>query len=104
MQNNQSVEKVALVVGATGFIGKFLVARLLQSNDQVFVLCRSPDQQEPSLRTWLEKQSVSHQKLFCIQGDVTLPALGISAQDWAQLSGVNYLFNTSALFAWNLSI
>ncbi|MFW1642368.1 SDR family oxidoreductase [Acinetobacter guillouiae] len=104
MQNNQSVEKVALVVGATGFIGKFLVARLLQSNDQVFALCRRLDQQEPSLRAWLEKQGISHQKLFCLQGDVTLPDLGISAEDWKRLAEVNYLFNTSALFAWNLSI
>ena len=67
MQNNQSVEKVALVVGATGFIGKFLVARLLQSNDQVFALCRRLDQQEPSLRMWLEKQGINHQKLFCLR-------------------------------------
>ena len=103
MQKNQSVEKIALVVGATGFIGKFLVARLLQSNDQVFALCRNLDQQESSLRNWLEKQGISHQKLFCIQGDVTLPALGISAEDWQGLAKVNYLFNTSALFAWNLS-
>ncbi len=103
MQKNQSVEKIALVVGATGFIGKFLVARLLQSNDQVFALCRNLDQQESNLRNWLEKQEISHQKLFCIQGDVTLPALGISAEDWQGLAKVNYLFNTSALFAWNLS-
>jgi thioester reductase-like protein len=103
MQKNQSVEKIALVVGATGFIGKFLVARLLHSNDQVFALCRNLDQQESNLRNWLEKQEISHQKLFCIQGDVTLPALGISAEDWQGLAKVNYLFNTSALFAWNLS-
>lgn len=104
MQNNQSAEKVVLVAGATGFIGKFLVAGLLQSNDQVFALCRSLDKQEPILRMWLEKQGVIHQKLVCIQGDVTLPALGISVEDWKRLAEVNYLFNTSALFAWNLSI
>jgi thioester reductase-like protein len=53
---------------------------------------------------WLEKQGINHQKLFCLQGDVTLPDLGISVEDWKRLAEVNYLFNTSALFAWNLSI
>jgi nucleoside-diphosphate-sugar epimerase len=104
MQNNQSMEKIALVVGATGFIGKFLVAQLLQNYDQVFALCRNLDQQEPILRTWLEKRGTNHQKLICIQGDVTLPALGISIETWKQLTKVNYLFNTSARFAWNLSM
>ncbi|MGO7580780.1 SDR family oxidoreductase, partial [Rhizobium ruizarguesonis] len=28
----------------------------------------------------------------------------ISVEDWKRLAEVNYLFNTSALFAWNLSI
>jgi thioester reductase-like protein len=104
MQNNQSTEKITLVAGATGFIGKFLVAQLLQDNNQVFALCRNREQQEPRLKAWLEKQGINHQKLQCIQGDITLPDLGISTGDWKRLATVTHLFNTSALFAWNLSM
>lgn len=104
MQNNQSSERIVLVVGATGFIGKFLVAQLLQDNDHVFALCRNLGQQEASLKAWLEKQAIDHQNLICIQGDITLPDLGVSVEDWKQLATVTHLLNTSALFAWNLSM
>lgn len=104
IQNNQDGKKIALVVGATGFIGKFLVAQLLRDYDQVFALCRNLDLQESSLRSWLEKRGANHKKLSCLQGDVTMPALGISVEDWQRLTTVNYLFNCSALFTWNLSI
>lgn len=96
--------QTALVVGATGFIGKFLIARLLSNNAQVFALCRNVDQQAPQLRHWLTHQGIAHQQLNFIQGDVTLPNLGLSKQDWQQLKAVHYLYNTSALFAWNLTM
>lgn len=95
--------QTALVVGATGFIGKFLIARLLRGNAQVFALCRNVDQQAPQLQHWLTHQGISYEQLNFIQGDVTLPNLGLSKQDWQQLKAVNYLYNTSALFAWNLT-
>lgn len=100
----QISNQTALVVGATGFIGKFLIARLLSNNAQVFSLCRNVDQQAPQLRHWLTHQGITHQQLNFIQGDVTLPNLGLSKQDWQQLKAVNYLYNTSALFAWNLTM
>ena len=96
--------QTALVVGATGFIGKFLIARLLRDNVQVFALCRNIDQQAPQLQQWLTQQGIVHQQLNFIQGDITLPNLGLSKQDWLQLKKVNYLYNTSALFAWHLTM
>ena len=96
--------QTALVVGATGFIGKFLIARLLRNNVQVFALCRNIDQQAPQLQQWLTQQGIAHQQLNFIQGDITQPNLGLSKQDWLQLKTVNYLYNTSALFAWHLTM
>jgi len=99
-----TISQTALVVGATGFIGKFLVARLLRDNARVFVICRNIDEQAPQLRYWLTQQEIDHQQLSFIQGDVTLSNLGLSFQDWTTLKEVTYLYNTSALFEWNLSM
>lgn len=95
--------QITLVVGATGFIGKFLVAQLLRDQTPVFALCRNIDIQAPELRHWLVKQGIDHKLLRFIQGDVTLPDLGLGPKDWDELKNVKYLYNTSALFAWNLS-
>ncbi len=99
-----TLNQTALVVGATGFIGKFLIARLLRDNVQVFALCRNIDQQAPQFQQWLTQQGIVHQQLNFIQGDITQPNLGLSKQDWLQLKTVNYLYNTSALFAWHLTM
>lgn len=96
--------QTALIVGATGFIGKFLVARLLRDNARVFALCRNINEQPHKLRSWLTQQGIDYRQLSFIQGDVTLPHLGLSPQDWETLKEVNYLYNTSALFKWNLSM
>ncbi|NKG37878.1 hypothetical protein CAI22_09205 [Acinetobacter johnsonii] len=42
-----TISQTALVVGATGFIGKFLVARLLRDNARVFIICRNINEQAP---------------------------------------------------------
>lgn len=96
--------QTALVVGATGFIGKFLVAHLLRDHARVFALCRNIDEPAHQLRSWLTQQGIDHQKLSFIRGDITLSNLGLSLQDWQNLKAVNYLYNTSALFEWNLSM
>ena len=96
--------QTALVVGATGFIGKFLVAQLLRDRAKVFALCRNINEQEPQFRRWLTQQNINDQELSFIQGDITLPNLGLSPEDWKTLKEVNYLYNASALFKWHLSM
>ncbi|WP_293744204.1 SDR family oxidoreductase [uncultured Acinetobacter sp.] len=107
MENKQTKshqQQVALVAGATGFVGRFLIAELLKRGHHVFALLRNPIQQQAILEQWLSLKQVSIQRLSFIQGDVTQPKLGISEQDWEKLSSVNTLYNSSALFAWNLSM
>lgn len=96
--------QTALVVGATGFIGKFLVARLLRDNARVFAICRNISEQSYQLRYWLTEQGIDHQQLSFIQGDITQPDLNLSLEDWSTLKEVRYLYNTSALFAWHLTM
>ncbi len=103
IQERVSVNKTALVVGATGFIGKFLIARLLQEGFTVFAMCRNVGRQAQQLNQWLHTRQVNSDQLSFVQGDVTLPNLGLSDADWLALKDVQFLFNTSALFAWNLS-
>ncbi|MHA3983818.1 SDR family oxidoreductase [Acinetobacter venetianus] len=102
--SNQQQTQIAFVAGATGFIGRFLIAELLQQGHQVFALLRQKLKQQAELETWLIQRKVSLEKLTCIQGDVTQPDLAISKSDWLKLSTVNTLYNGSALFAWNLSM
>lgn len=104
MQNHQTTHNVALVMGATGFVGRFLIARLLQDNFQVFAICRDIAHQPTALQDWLQQRDIDTEKLKYIQGDITLPNLGVSEENWLKLKNVNYLFNTSVLFAWNLSM
>lgn len=103
-QNIVDTNKIALVVGATGFIGKFLIAQLLQDNFQVIAMCRNIEQQSGQVRQWLQLKHVDDEKLQFIQGDITLPNLGLSEANWNGLKEVKFLFNSSALFAWNLSM
>ncbi len=106
MENEQinTQAHIALVAGASGFIGRFLIAELLQQGHQVFALVRDQKTQQTSLTNWLIRKGISLNKLIFVQGDVTQPQLGMSEHDWKKLSGVNTLYNSSALFSWNLSM
>jgi dihydroflavonol-4-reductase len=95
--------QVALVSGATGFIGRFLILQLLQQRHQVIALMRQPVTQLPELQQWLLKRGADIQQLQAIQGDLSLPDLGVSSTDWQKVKPVNVLYNTGALFAWGLS-
>lgn len=100
----QQDQQVALVAGATGFIGRYLILELLKQGHRVFALVRNQAKQQPVLTNWLSQKGVSLNQLSFIQGDVTQAKLAISEQDWQKLSTVDTLYNSSALFAWNLSM
>lgn len=98
-----STQQIAFVTGATGFVGRFLLLELLKNNNQVFALMRNPQQQEPVLRQWLQDRGVDTGLLNIIQGDLSLPDLGVTAQNWQAMREVNVLYNTGAWFAWGLT-
>ncbi len=88
-----------LVTGATGFIGRHLVARLLDRDDDVYVLVR---------RGSLDKLSALHEKwptgsedrVHAIIGDLAQPRLGVSDEDLARLKdiGVGDFFHLAAIY------
>jgi dihydroflavonol-4-reductase len=98
-----STQQIAFVTGATGFVGRFLLLELLKNQHQVFALMRDPNKQGLDLREWLKQRGVNDAGLSFIQGDLALPDLGITVQDWQAMREVNVLYNTGALFAWGLN-
>lgn len=90
-----------LITGATGFIGRFLLAALLARGERVAVLLRQPSLQLTELQAWLGGRGIDHRNLSAIQGDLAQPHAGVS--DWQHLQDIHTLYHTGALFAWGLS-
>lgn len=89
-------KKNVLLTGATGFIGSYLLADLLENKDigRIYILSRKVDKnnEKERLFTAFEKFSVpGHERLAAatnisvIQGDITQPCLGISDAAFEEL-------------------
>jgi NAD(P)-dependent dehydrogenase (short-subunit alcohol dehydrogenase family) len=89
---------IYFVTGASGFIGKRLVRALLsRPGSTVFFLLRnpSPDRIDALLRFW----NVDSTRAIPIPGDLTLPGLGIAADDMARLrQRVDHVFHLGAVY------
>ena len=86
------------VTGATGFIGRFLVARLLDRPEaRVFALIRPGS--EYKLEAMRKRLGVSSDRLIAIQGDLTRKLLGVSKRDRDDLKGqVQHFFHLAAIY------
>ncbi|XP_042907021.1 putative fatty acyl-CoA reductase CG5065 [Parasteatoda tepidariorum] len=104
-------DRSILITGATGFMGKVLVEKLLRSCHSVktiYVLLRPKKGQEPKQRLeellqakvferLKKEQPNSVSKLIAIHGDLTLPGLGISSSDQLLLTtDVSIVFHSAA--------
>ena len=84
------------VTGATGFIGRHLVERLLEREGTIYVLVR-----EGSLSRLEELQSrwaADKGRVVPVVGDLGAPMLGVSDQDRATLEGVDHFFHLAASY------
>jgi NAD(P)-dependent dehydrogenase (short-subunit alcohol dehydrogenase family) len=77
------------VTGATGFIGRHLVARLLEREGDIYVLVRSADK----LDRWRGQERVKP-----VFGDITEPQLGLDEAAREQLQGVDHFFHLAAIY------
>ena len=76
------------VTGSTGFIGKFLLERLLEREDaKVFVLIRESSAEK--FAHMKERYGDLSKKLHMVPGDVTNPGL-VSAADFKKLPSLGY--------------
>lgn len=90
------------VTGATGFIGKHLIERLLAREDAtVHVLVRASS--EDKFSALQERYGDAADRLVMVAGDITTPGL-VSAADLKTLKGkVDHLFHLAAVYDMNMS-
>jgi len=87
-----------LVTGATGFIGKRLVKKLLERPDAVVYFLIRPASQakvEHLQQGW----GVGAERAVPVWGDLTRPSLGVSGDDLHQLQGtIDHVFHLAAIY------
>src|SRR5437763_16682507 len=85
------------VTGATGFIGRFLVANLLKRGKPIYVLVRKTSQKKVAeLRShW----GATEAQVVAIPGDLAKKNLGISDADAKKLAGkIDHFFHLAAIY------
>ena len=98
----------ALITGATGFIGAFLVAEMLEnSDDEIYCLVRAKDNKHAMERLVNAMESYGcypknkAARLHALAGDITLHQFGLQDKDYQDLSGrVNRIFHLAAWVKW----
>jgi NAD(P)-dependent dehydrogenase (short-subunit alcohol dehydrogenase family) len=85
------------VTGATGFIGRYLVERLLARGERVYVLVRPQSTQKfEALREWWGARAG---RVVPVAGDLGEANLGVSRADLRRLAGkVDHLFHLAAVY------
>ncbi|XP_070391759.1 fatty acyl-CoA reductase 1-like isoform X2 [Dermacentor albipictus] len=109
-------DRVVLITGGTGFVGKVLLEKLLRSCsglERVYLLVRSKKGQEPQARHeeifkspifehLKQEQPEVFEKVTVLAGDLVQPDLGLSAYDRATLvDNVSVVFHSGAAIKFN---
>ncbi|HEU0224393.1 MAG TPA: SDR family oxidoreductase [Steroidobacteraceae bacterium] len=85
------------VTGATGFIGRYLVERLLARSERVYVLVRP--QSAEKFASVKEFWGGRGSRVVPVAGDLAEPNLGVSKADLKRLTGkVQHLFHLAAVY------
>ena len=85
------------VTGGTGFIGRFLIDRLLEREGTIHVLVRrgSVKKLDAMRARWGSRAG----RVVAVVGDLEKPKLGVSAADLAKLKGkVDHVFHLAAVY------
>ncbi|UJA21315.1 SDR family oxidoreductase [Thermoleophilia bacterium SCSIO 60948] len=85
------------VTGATGFVGRNLVERLLEREGTIYVLVREGS--KGRLEELRNRWGTDEDRVVGIVGDLSKPKLGISDSDLERLKGeVDHLFHLAAIY------
>lgn len=92
------IEADTLVTGATGFLGRWLVAALTGQGRRVVAVARRGQDRHAELAAFVDAHDGDSANLFTIDGDLTLEGLGIKEE----LVGVRDVFHLAAVFAFRM--
>jgi NAD(P)-dependent dehydrogenase (short-subunit alcohol dehydrogenase family) len=85
------------LTGGTGFIGRFLVDKLLARGGTVYVLVR--EQSQNKLDVLRERWGADEKRVKAVVGDLTSPNLGIDAKTMKSLKGnIDHFFHLAAVY------
>lgn len=85
------------LTGGTGFIGRFLVEKLLARGGTVYVLVR--EQSQDKLAQLRERWGADESRVKAVIGDLTSPDLGIDAKTMESLKGnIDHVFHLAAVY------
>ena len=85
------------VTGATGFLGRFLVDKLLKRKGSIHVLVRKGS--EKKLDAIAGKMGWDRRRIVVVTGDLAKPKLGLSAAQLKALNGkVQHFFHLAAIY------
>jgi NAD(P)-dependent dehydrogenase (short-subunit alcohol dehydrogenase family) len=84
------------VTGATGFIGRHLVERLLQREGTIYVMVREGSRAK--LEELIVAWGAPPGRIVPVVGDLTAPLLGVSDSDQQALAGVDHFFHLAAVY------
>lgn len=91
----------ALVTGATGHIGRFVVRALLAEGRVVHALVRDAARRRPEIEADLLRRGLDPARLRLVDGDLGVDGLGLA--DTRALAAVSEIFHLGASFAWGLT-
>ncbi len=85
------------VTGGTGFIGRFLVEKLLERGDKIYLLVQ--EKSLPRYEKLLERLGADKDQVIAVTGTLTEPRLGISDADISMLKdNVNHFYHLAAIY------
>ena len=86
------------VTGGTGFLGRFLIDRLLKRKGTIHVLVRKASQKK--FEAMVKKQGWDPKRVVAVAGDMTAPKCGLSAAQVRSLSAnkMQHFFHLAALY------
>ncbi|WP_051814438.1 SDR family oxidoreductase [Kitasatospora sp. MBT63] len=90
-----------LVLGATGFLGRWLLLELLTDGEPVAAAVRGGA--DTALRHWLREHGTDDTTLTTVTADLTRPGLGLTPEDDDRLAAIRDVHNLAARYQFGLT-
>ena len=104
LQINKKNSRPTVVTGATGLIGRWLLAELTARDRPVAAFVRSPETRVAELRDWVDGHGGRGELVEAYAFDLTESDLGLTASGLAQLERADAVFHLAALFGFGLDV